>query len=48
MPTDRLDKDIQMMRDANITVVRAGESIYRILKEDKLALTLIQWLHQCR
>ena len=24
MPADRLDKDIQMMKDGNITVVRVG------------------------
>ena len=30
MPTERLDKDIQMMKDANITVVRVGESTWSL------------------
>ncbi len=32
MPTDRLDKDIQMMKDANITVVRVGESTWSLFE----------------
>src|SRR3954454_7157042 len=32
MPTERLDKDIQMMRDANITVVRVGESTWSLFE----------------
>ncbi|MEJ7684138.1 MAG: beta-galactosidase [Segetibacter sp.] len=32
MPIDRLDKDIQMMKDANITVVRVGESSWSLFE----------------
>lgn len=32
MPADRLDKDIQMMKDANITVVRVGESTWSLFE----------------
>jgi beta-galactosidase len=32
MPTDRLDKDIQMMKDAGISVVRVGESTWSLFE----------------
>jgi len=32
MPSERLDKDIQMMKDANITVVRMGESTWSLFE----------------
>ena len=32
MPTDRLDKDIQMMKDCGLSVVRVGESSWGLFE----------------
>jgi beta-galactosidase len=32
MPSDRLDKDVQMMKDAHISVVRLGESTWSLFE----------------
>ena len=43
MPTDRLDKDIQMMKDCGLSVVRVGESSWPCADTSayKLTITLL-------
>src|SRR5215217_2386281 len=52
MPSDRLDKDVQMMKDANINVVRVGESTWSLFEpqEGKFEFAwmdrILQKMHQ--
>jgi hypothetical protein len=44
MPYERLDKDIEMMKDAGISVVRLGESSWVCLNHRKVILNLPGWI----
>ena len=43
MPYERLDKDIQMMKDAGISVVRLGESTWSLWEPRKAISNLPGW-----
>ena len=43
MPYERLDKDIQMMKDAGISVVRLGESSWGLFEPQEAHLNLHGW-----
>ena len=45
MPSERLDKDIQMMLDAGVSVVRVGESTWSLF-EPREGVFEFAWMHR--